>query len=109
MQTGSFWQNHRVCVTGGRDFLGSFVVERLRQRGAQNIFVPCKREYDLVESGDVKRMFLEAHPEIVIHLAAHVGGISANREHPAEFFYDNLKKGFGGRLIGTVSSRVCCI
>ncbi len=89
----SFWQNRKVCVTGGGGFLGSFVVNNLRQRGAKDIFIPRMSEYNLVEPDAVHRLLDDAQPDIIIHLAAHVGGIGANREHPAEFFYDNLMMG----------------
>lgn len=89
----SFWQNKRVCVTGGAGFLGSFVTEKLRQRGANEIFIPHYPEYDLVQPQDVERLLDDARPDVIIHLAAHVGGIGANRLHPAEFFYDNLMMG----------------
>jgi len=92
MSTDSFW-NKRFCVTGGGGFLGSFVVEKLRQRGAREIFVPRKRDYDLVDPQAIRRLLDDAHPQVIIHLAAHVGGIGANRLHPAEFFYDNLMMG----------------
>jgi GDP-L-fucose synthase len=86
----SFWADKRVCVTGGAGFLGSFVVEKLKSRGAKEIFVPRKREYDLVHVEAIQRMLADARPDLIIHLAARVGGIGANRAHPAEFFYDNL-------------------
>jgi len=79
-----------VVVTGGAGFLGSFVVEKLRQRGATEIFVPRSRDYDLRDMEAIRRMLADARPDIVIHLAARVGGIGANRAYPAEFFYDNL-------------------
>jgi GDP-L-fucose synthase len=82
-----------VCVTGGAGFLGSFVTEKLRQRGANEIFIPRYPEYDLVQPQDVERLLDDARPDVIIHLAAHVGGIGANRLHPAEFFYDNLMMG----------------
>jgi GDP-L-fucose synthase len=88
-----FWSKRRVCVTGGAGFLGSFVVEKLRQRGATNIFVPTIKEYDLVKLEDIRRMLDTSCPDVIIHLAAHVGGIGANRDYPAEFFYDNLMMG----------------
>jgi GDP-L-fucose synthase len=88
-----FWSKRRVCVTGGAGFLGSFVVEKLRQRGATDIFVPTIEEYDLVKPEDIGRVLDASRPDVIIHLAAHVGGIGANREHPAEFFYDNLMMG----------------
>ena len=93
MAENSFWQNRRICVTGGAGFLGSFVVEKLKERGARDIFIPNFEEYDLVNPQDVERVLDDARPDVIIHLAAHVGGIGANREHPAEFFYDNLMMG----------------
>ena len=81
-----FWSKRRVCVTGGAGFLGSVVVEKLRERGAREIFVPRIEEYDLVQLDDIQRMLADARPDVVIHLAAKVGGIGANRAHPAEFF-----------------------
>jgi len=88
-----FWTGKRVAVTGGAGFLGSFVVAKLRDRGCQDIFVPRSREYDLVEMESVKRLYREARPDLVIHLAARVGGIGANRANPGKFFYDNLLMG----------------
>lgn len=93
MESESYWKNRRICVTGGAGFLGTAVVEKLRRRGAGHIFVPLQEEYDLVEPEAVARMLDDARPDVVLHLAAHVGGIGANREHPAEFFYDNLMMG----------------
>ncbi len=89
----NFWRNRRVCVTGGAGFLGSFVVEKLHQRGAKQVFVPTIQDYNLVEQDSILRMLDDARPDVIIHLAAHVGGIGANRERPAEFFYDNLMMG----------------
>jgi GDP-L-fucose synthase len=88
-----FWKDKRVCVTGGAGFLGSYVVEKLRARGATEVFVPRIKDYDLTELGAIRRMLTNARPDLIIHLAARVGGIGANREHPAEFFYDNLMMG----------------
>ena len=92
MTTSCFWQNRRVCVTGGAGFLGSYVVEKLRQRGAR-VFVPLIEQYDLVNLDDIQRMLADAQPQLTIHLAALVGGIGANRARPAEFFYANLMMG----------------
>jgi len=95
----NFWQNKKVIVTGGGGFLGSFVVEKLKERGATDIFIPRKRDYNLTDPNAIKRMYDDAlqgvDPKnvVVIHLAANVGGIGANREHPAEFFYDNAIMG----------------
>jgi GDP-L-fucose synthase len=89
----NFWVGKRVTVTGGAGFLGSFVVAKLRNRGCQEIFIPRSREYDLVAMESVKKLYREARPDIVIHLAARVGGIGANRANPGKFFYDNLLMG----------------
>lgn len=88
-----FWKDKRICVTGGAGFLGSHLVENLRCRGAEDIFIPQYEQYDLVKQPDILRMLADSRPDLIIHLAAHVGGIGANREHPAEFFYDNLMMG----------------
>jgi len=95
----NFWKNKRVIVTGGGGFLGSFVVEQLTARGANDIFIPRKDDYDLTEREALARLYedalrdVDAQNAVVIHLAANVGGIGANREHPAEFFYDNAIMG----------------
>ncbi|MEN6436326.1 MAG: GDP-L-fucose synthase [Anaerolineaceae bacterium] len=88
-----FWKDKRICVTGGAGFLGRNVQKLLRAHGATNIYVPTIEEYDLVKGEDIDRMYETAKPDVVIHLAAHVGGIGANRMRPAEFFYDNLMMG----------------
>ncbi len=83
----------RICVTGGAGFLGTHLIRRLKEHGAREIFVPQYPEYDLVREADIIRMIDTAKPDIIIHLAAKVGGIGANREKPGEFFYDNLMMG----------------
>jgi GDP-L-fucose synthase len=89
----NFWNNRRVCVTGGAGFLGSYVVDQLRAHGAKEVFVPHVEEYDLVQLEAIQRMLKDARPDVIIHLAALVGGIGANRLRPAEFFYVNLMMG----------------
>lgn len=93
MQQSDFWQSKRVCVTGGAGFLGKVVVRKLQERGTKDIFVPKIEEYDLVNLNGINRMLADAKADVIIHLAAQVGGIGANREHPAEFFYNNLMMG----------------
>jgi GDP-L-fucose synthase len=93
MTNASFWSDKRVIVTGGAGFLGSFVVEQLRAKGCRQIVIPRTRDYDLVQMEAVRRLYTEANPDIVIHLAARVGGIGANQANPGRFFYDNLMMG----------------
>ena len=119
LQPSNFFTNKRIIVTGGGGFLGSFVVEKLIERGATDILIPRKKHYDLTNRDHIARLLADAllpanqipshlrssalppsnlptfEPSnlVVIHLAAHVGGIGANREHPAEFFYENLMMG----------------
>jgi len=94
----------KIIVTGGAGFLGKFVVKNLEGKGCKNIFVPLIEEYDLRDIKDIKQMYKDAKADIVIHLAAVVGGIGANRENPGKFFYENLIMGVQlmeeARLIG---------
>lgn len=83
----------RLLVTGGSGFLGHHVVEELKRRGCREIFVPRKRDYDLVDPQAIRRVFADSRPDVVIHLAAKVGGIQANQRHPGTFFYENLMMG----------------
>ena len=83
----------RICVTGGAGFLGTHLIANLRAKGAREIFIPKYEDYDLVKPEDIARMLEDSTPDIIIHLAAHVGGIGANMAKPAEFFYDNLMMG----------------
>jgi len=97
--TQAYWHGKRAIVTGGAGFLGRHVTSRLKALGADDIFVPRIEEYNLVESAEIRRMYADAlkaanaSTTTVIHLAANVGGIGANLEHPADFFYDNLMMG----------------
>jgi len=86
-------RDQRVVVTGGSGFLGSHVVEALRSEGAAEIFVPRKQDYDLVLREACRRLLKDARPDLVVHLAARVGGIGANRENPGSFFFENLMMG----------------
>jgi GDP-L-fucose synthase len=93
MSANGFWASRRVCVTGGAGFLGSYVVARLRRAGCPAVFVPRSAEFDLREPAAVRRLYDAARPDLVLHLAAVVGGIGANRQNPGRFFYDNLVMG----------------
>lgn len=109
-------KNKCIIVTGGAGFLGSRIVERLRSRGYSNIYVPISKDYDLVEMRAIKRLYGDVKPDIVIHLAAKIGGIGANLRNPGTFFYDNLMMGAqlmeAGRQAGiekfVAIGTICC-
>jgi GDP-L-fucose synthase len=85
--------NKTVLVTGGAGFLGSFVVEELRAKGYRKIVAPRSAEYDLVDGHAVRKLLAATRPDLILHLAARVGGIGANARHPGRFFYENLMMG----------------
>ena len=89
----TFWASKKVVVIGGAGFLGSHIVAALRNRGCREVFVPRHAQYDLRQLENVRRLYADVHPNLVIHAAGVVGGIGANRARPAEFFYDNLMMG----------------
>jgi GDP-L-fucose synthase len=93
VDTSGFWHSTRVLVTGSGGFLGSFVVERLKARGAADVFTPRSRDYDLRHETDVVRLLNDTRPDLILHLAAVVGGIGANRDNPGRFLYENLIMG----------------
>jgi GDP-L-fucose synthase len=105
----------RFMVTGGSGFLGAHVVEELERRGARDVFVPRSSEFDLTDMGATRALFERARPDVVIHLAAKVGGIGANRKRPGTFFRDNMAMGLNvleqARLANTakvvVAGTVC--
>ncbi|MEM9420728.1 MAG: NAD-dependent epimerase/dehydratase family protein, partial [Planctomycetota bacterium] len=88
-------KDHRIVVTGGAGFLGRFVIDALKSRGVtdEQIFIPRRKDYDLTQEVDVVRLYDDAKPDVVIHLAAEVGGIGANRDHPGRFFFANAAMG----------------
>jgi GDP-L-fucose synthase len=83
----------RICVTGGAGFLGSCVVAELEKRGCRDIFIPRRKDFDLTREAGIEKLFEEARPEVILHLAAVVGGIGANRANPGRFFYENAIMG----------------
>jgi len=89
----SYWTGKQVVVTGGGGFLGSHIVEKLRQTDCADIFIARSRDYDLRCESEVARLFAEHRADVVIHLAGYVGGIGANQKFPADFFYQNIMMG----------------
>src|SRR6476661_3161924 len=83
----------KIIVTGGAGFLGSFVCEELKRRGYNNLFVPRRKDFDLTKESDVERLYRDERPNVVLHLAAEVGGIGANRENPGRYFFANMSMG----------------
>lgn len=112
----SYLENKKITVTGGAGFLGKHMVKSLKSHGCDDIFIPRSSEYNLVNMDDVKRLYADTKPDIVIHLAAVVGGIGANSANPGRFFYDNLMMGVQmieqGRLYGVEKfvalGTICC-
>jgi GDP-L-fucose synthase len=88
-----FWEDKKIVVTGGNGFVGRFLVNKIKERGCKSVTVPLFNEFDLRDKSQIKRLYDSARPDIVIHLAARVGGIGANMKYPGEFFYDNLIMG----------------
>ena len=86
-------KDKRITVTGGKGFLGGHLIKKLQDKGYRKIAVAGRPEYDFVNLGDIKRMYEDTKPDVVIHLAATVGGIGFNQEHPASLFYDNIMMG----------------
>jgi GDP-L-fucose synthase len=93
MTDGVVLRDQRIVVTGGAGFVGHHVVAALQRHGARRIVVPRRARYDLTRESDVQRLYADARPDVVIHLAAVVGGIGANQKQPGRFFYDNLVMG----------------
>jgi GDP-L-fucose synthase len=86
-------KNKRIVVTGGAGFLGQHVVKKLKEKGYSEILIPRSKEYNLITESGITKMFNDMNPDYIIHLAAVVGGIGANRENPGKYFYDNLMMG----------------
>src|SRR5215470_13171690 len=88
-----YWKDKKVVVTGGAGFLGSHVVKKLQERGCKNTMIPRSKDYDLRDRDAIIRLLRESQPQVIVHLAAVVGGIGANRANPGKFFYDNAIMG----------------
>jgi GDP-L-fucose synthase len=83
----------RIIITGGAGFVGSFIVEKLKARGFNNLFIPRRKDFDLTREADVEWLYKEQKPNVIMHLAAEVGGIGANRDNPGRFFFANMSMG----------------
>jgi len=91
--TMPFWSKHNVLVTGGAGFLGTYVVRKIREQGGRHVIAPRSRDFDLRDKEAILRLYKSTNPDIIVHLAAVVGGIGANRKHPGRFFYENAIMG----------------
>jgi len=89
----NFWKNKRALITGGHGFVGQHLLEGLKKRGCKEIIAPQRSEYDLRKEESIAKLYKVAKPDLIIHLAAVVGGIAVNKKYPATFFYDNLIMG----------------
>jgi GDP-L-fucose synthase len=89
----SIAKSDKIVITGGAGFLGGVVVDRLKNAGYTNLFVPRRKEYDLTHEADVDRLYADAKPDVVLHMAAEVGGIGANRDNPGRYFFANMAMG----------------
>ena len=105
-----YWKGKTVVVTGGAGFLGSFVCERLRARGVKEIVIPRRKETDLTDAAVVRNLYASAKPDVVLHLAAEVGGIGANQANPGRYFFANMSMGLNlieeGRKYGKLQKFV---
>jgi GDP-L-fucose synthase len=105
-----YWRDKTVIVTGGAGFVGSFVCERLRARGVKKLIIPRRRDVDLTETAAVRNLYKEARPDVVLHLAAEVGGIGANQANPGRYFFANMAMGLNlieeGRKYGALKKFV---
>ena len=105
-----YWKTKRVLVTGGAGFLGSFICERLRSRGATEITIPRRKDFDLTDAAAVRELYARAKPDVVLHLAAEVGGIGANQANPGRYFFANMAMGLNlieeGRKYGKLQKFV---
>ena len=83
----------KIVITGGGGFLGRVIVDRLKSAGYENLFIPRRTDYDLTHEADAERLYATAKPDVVLHMAAEVGGIGANRDNPGRYFFANMAMG----------------